>query len=439
MALYTLRQDIEIIDLTQDGDASIAGEDLQSWGIPRDRNYWRTRLRDRMARDGSVANLASMLSEGQIVHVSQAHDLNDNLFDKFPKDSLVIFRYYPFDPELTRNGLSSFSRYRQEMYAIGLKELVDPFVMVGEMLDADPEYLKAVVADTQAHYTRYPIAKKSGGQRWINAPSADLKVIQRRIKNRILYKTFPTKFAHGFVNKKSIVTNAQVHTGKQVIVGMDIKGFFDTITDEMVERALACALGQDQLICISAIAKLCTIPAKGRNDEGEEIDIRVTPQGAPTSPPLSNIVTRFFDYAMHGVARHFHAVYTRYADDLTFSGDDRRLPRAIPIIMKVANDHGFWINTKKTRVHGRGGRQVVTGLTVNDTVSVPRDKRMKFRAKLHHVLTGKIPLEYVNIEELRGYAQFINMANANQGAYFIGKVKEIEEMIGSASDAGSGS
>lgn len=433
MSLYTRRTDIEIIDLTQDGDASIAGEDLQSWSIPRTGLYWRARLKERMVRDGSVANLASMLAEGKIVHIADNHDLNDALFNRFPKNSLTIFKYYPFDQNEDPSARRSTYRYRQEMYAIALKTLVDPFVMVGEMLDADPEFLKAVVADTQAHYTRYPIPKKSGGQRWINAPSADLKVIQRRIKNRILYKTFPTKFAHGFVNHKSIVTNAQIHTGKRVIVGMDIKGFFDTITDSMVERALACALGEDQIMCIGVIAKLCTIPAKGRDNEGNEIDTRVTPQGAPTSPPLSNIVTRYFDYAMHGVARHFHAVYTRYADDLTFSGNDQNLPRAIPIIMKVANDHGFWINTKKTRVHGRGGRQVVTGLTVNDKVSVPRDKRMKFRARLHHILTGRIPITEVNIEELRGYAQFINMANTAQGAYFVGKIAEIEQMVRSAS------
>ena len=375
-----------------------------------DPRYGSRALSSRLDSARPLQEVIKKISDGELVPID-GYSLS-RVVATFPKNSLTIL-------EQARND-----GMHNQFFFVGQTAHIKPLNLLASILALDEKVIEEVLVNPDKEYTKFPLTKKSGQKRWINAPSERLKQIQGRIKDRILYKAWPTRYAHGFVNKRSIVTNANPHVGKQVVINMDIKGFFDTITEDMVKNALVQCLPSRYAVLVVLVARLCTIET---DRQGEKV--RVTPQGAPTSPVLSNLVARWLDFSLKGVAQNFSATYTRYADDMTFSSDNLRLSKAIPIIMKVVNNHGFWVNTKKTNVFRRGGRQIVTGLVVNDVVSVPRQERMEFRAHLHHIVTGKIAPADVNIDRIQGYANYIHMVNPAQGAPFVKTVAEIVKSI----------
>lgn len=334
-----------------------------------------------------------------------------------------ISRYFADKSQLISIKCISVSKfmdhYREHSsWLVGLNEFNNEYMVLASLLEEDAGLIEEISKNTANFYNKFTIPKRDGSRRTINAPCPDLKRIQKKILHKILYGARASTCSHGFMNGKGIKTNALQHVGKEVVVKMDLSHFFDTINKDMVRAAFAEHLDKRDCFikCFNLISDLCTLNG-------------FTPQGAPTSPTLSNIVFKNIDFSLKGLATQRCSTYTRYADDLTFSSDDKKLPSIIPIVTSIVNKHGFRINTKKTGVFRKGGRQPVTGITVNQIPSVPRDKRMKFRAKLHNIKTGKIPQEEVNFAEIDGYANFINMVNPEQGSKFLAKIKEIKEMF----------
>tara|TARA_B100000700_G_scaffold262585_2_gene299224 strand:+ start:2983 stop:3744 length:762 start_codon:yes stop_codon:yes gene_type:complete len=219
----------------------------------------------------------------------------------------------------------------------------------------------------EQEYTVYPLTA-GRKTRWIEAPSHELKELQRDILDKLLYKLEPTEFSHGFLPDRSIVSNAQAHVGREWVVTADIKDFFPSITSAQVTTVLAeLHLSPERQHIITEL-----VTRKGR-----------LPQGAPTSPHLSNLVVRGLDRELGSLGW----TYTRYADDLTFSGDGDTQDLLFKATQRVRR-HGFKLAPKKTRVMPRHQRQVVTGLTVNEKVSVPKPLRRKLRAMIHNIDNG---------------------------------------------------
>lgn len=229
-------------------------------------------------------------------------------------------------------------------------------------------------------YKEFTIPKKSGGVRKISAPVASLKIIQSTI-NILLQSVFtPSDYATGFVIGKSVKDNALTHVGQLCIFNMDLENFFPSITKRMVRKALHRELGHVLASndVINIICSLCTQP----NSEG----IEVLPQGAPTSPVLSNIVLKSFDFDMADLARKAGLRYSRYADDITFSHSNlirRMSPFWIQQIHKVVNKYGLKINDAKTKEQPLGTRQEVTGVIVSNRINVPRQYLKNLRTLLH--------------------------------------------------------
>lgn len=300
-----------------------------------------------------------------------------------------------------------------------LDEPVDQFAELSEIVGQSPEVLRDLAANTSEHYNRFFIWKDEAHtkKRWIEAPSDILKSIQESILRNIFYKIPPTKFAHGFVCGKSIVSNAQAHTGNNFVLKLDLKNFFPSITRQMLMGALAPFINQSNYRHILPAIELCLLDGR-------------LPQGAPTSPAASNIVARALDLLMYGISRKFECTYTRYADDLIFSSNDDSIYTMIPIIKSAIQKFGLVVNEKKVKVLKKHQRQSVTGLVVNaeGQTSVSRRKRMKLRAFIHHIITGKRSLDSVNFAKLKGHITFINMANPNQGRWFLEKWDEIQAM-----------
>jgi RNA-directed DNA polymerase len=267
-------------------------------------------------------------------------------------------------------------------------------------------------------------AEGGGGVRVILAPKRELKALQRRVLHDLLERVAPTPHAHGFVAGRSIATNAAPHAGRALVVNLDLRDFFPGITYPRV-RGLFVALGYSFAVA-SALALLCTEHDREAFDhQGVRYWVSVTPralpQGAPTSPALANLAAARLDRRLAGLARRLGCAYTRYADDLTFSGDAPSItPRLLAAARRIIADEHFSVHERKTRVLRRSARQTVTGLVVNDGVGTPRALRRRLRAILHHAQhTG---LEAQNRDGrpdfrayLAGFIGHVSAANAGQG------------------------
>ena len=212
---------------------------------------------------------------------------------------------------------------------------------------------------------------------------------------------------------------AKEHTGKKFVLKLDIKNFFPSITREMVYGAMYDDINAENIKYIVPAIEMCLLDGR-------------LPQGAPTSPAISNIVCRNLDLLLSGAIKclGFEISYTRYADDLIFSSNDDKIYRIIPIIKKLVTKFGFIVNEKKVKVLKSHQRQTVTGLVVNcpGKTSVRRRTRMNLRAYMHQIIIGKKPIENVNINKLRGDVNIIVMANPQQGKWFKDKFDTIIEM-----------
>ena len=282
---------------------------------------------------------------------------------------------------------------------------------------------------TISHYKRFYLPKKSGGKRLISAPMPMLKKAHYWILENILYKISPSNSAHGFVPKRSIVTNAQHHVQQDVVINVDLKDFFPTIIFQRV-KGLYHALGYSEQIS-TILALICTEP------EVDKIEIdrktyyaakspRKLPQGAPCSPAITNLICHRLDHRFEGMAKKFGFIYTRYADDLTFSANGQSaeaVGKLLWSVRKIVEDEGFVIHPKKISVMRKGSRQCVTGIVVNEKPSINRETLRKFRALLHQIeqsgTDGKSWNNGKNLENsMRGYAHFVTMVKPELGKKF---------------------
>jgi RNA-directed DNA polymerase len=259
-------------------------------------------------------------------------------------------------------------------------------------------------APENVRYRAFEIPKRTGGMRPIHAPHGLLRELQDKMKADLdrLYQPHPS--AHGFIAAKSVASNAKPHVGKRWVLNVDLEDFFPTINFGRV-RGLFLKPPFDMA---PAAATVCAQIATFKNG---------LPQGAPTSPALSNLIAVPLDRALLRLARYQHVTYTRYADDITFSTDDMQFPAGLALreqladgsytvvagddLSKAVAASGFRMNAKKVRLQGRGVRQSVTGLGVNVHVNVARERIRRLRAMLH--AWDKFGLEAAGGEHFRRY------------------------------------
>lgn len=249
------------------------------------------------------------------------------------------------------------------------------------------------------HYGYAWLPKRSGPPRLIEAPKARLKALQRRILHEILDHLPAHDCAHGFVKGRSCLSAAQRHAGEATVVTADLKDFFLDTPLRRVHGLFRC-LGYPWPVA-RLLTGLCATaapagvfeqpPAFGRFGWALRMQYRGLhlPQGAPTSPALANFCSWRLDCRLSGLAAHLNARYTRYADDLAFSGNREFARRAAPFLASVAaiaRAEGFALNGAKTRIMRRGGCQRITGLVVNRHLNVPRADFDALKATLHNCL-----------------------------------------------------
>lgn len=228
--------------------------------------------------------------------------------------------------------------------------------------------LYTVSNQIETHYHPVVIPKKSGGRRKLLVPDALLRTIQRNLLHHVLEEFQISEFACAYKKGTSIVDNARPHVGAKLVLKLDIQDFFDQITWSLVYQNAFPGTHFPPAIR-KMLTEFCCVRDR-------------LPQGAPTSPTVSNLVMRPFDVHMGEWCREREIRYTRYCDDLTFSGafEPKEVIRKVRGFLQV---YGFELNRKKTRVLGRGNAQSVTGIVVNEKAQVSRAYRKKLRQEVY--------------------------------------------------------
>lgn len=293
-----------------------------------------------------------------------------------------------------------------------------------------------------SHYQRFTLPKKSGGERLISAPMPRLKKLQRWLLDTVLAKVALHEAAHGFRPDRSIVSNARPHVGAQVVVNLDLESFFPTVTFPRI-RGVFRSLGYGEAVA-TVLALLASEPDTFKVElDGRTFEVaqgpRRLPQGAPTSPAITNVLCRRLDRRLFHAAKKLGFVYSRYADDLSFSSADpvakKRAGQLLKQVRFIVGEEGFVPHPEKTRVFHRGRQQEVTGLVVNDKVGVERETLRKFRALLHGIdkagpegkTWGSSPDVFASA---KGFASYVAMVDPEKGRALLTRVAELAAKYG---------
>lgn len=236
------------------------------------------------------------------------------------------------------------------------------------------------------HYHSVKIPKSNGEYRQLYVPSEALKMLQRCINNKLLSLEYISPYATAYRPGGSTKLNAKLHIGKPVLLKLDIKHFFDNIGYNLLKEKVFTEKRYSEQIS-SLLSILC-------------LYMGTLPQGAPTSPTISNIIMRDFDNMVGEWCRGKGIAYTRYCDDMTFSGDFD--PKdVIKLVKRELKKLNLSLNNKKTIVARKGQKQTVTGIVVNEKLSISHSYKKKLRQEMYYCMKFGVEshIEKLNISE----------------------------------------
>ena len=299
-------------------------------------------------------------------------------------------------PENIEHLKIAFSKMQSKEDFVGLLNYSNNLIYDEKAFHFDESQINRLsnVKIKPAHYNKFIIKKKTGEDRIIHAPSEEMKAIQKTICLifQAVFDVHPS--ATGFVSGKSIVNNAKMHVGNHYVYNIDLKDFFPTITQYRIFKRLQdppfnLSNENSKIQLASLIANLCCHEVSVKrfvNGEWIEINKSVLPQGAPTSPMLSNIICNKLDFNLTELAKSFGLIYSRYADDITFSSFHNVYQKDgefLHELHRIILHEGFYINERKTRLQKKEYKQEVTGLIVNEKVNIPSRYVKKLRMWLY--------------------------------------------------------
>lgn len=294
----------------------------------------------------------------------------------------------------------------------GLPPLVTPAVLP-YLLGISHQLIGYMEVYTYSFYRPFTIRKKSGGYREIVAPRRVLKTIQRWIYANICLKGDVHDNAFGFVRGKSIFDNGKVHAKNKNLMVVDISDFFQSIKFDQVESVFK-DFGFPFRVAHQLTALCCLNGC--------------LPQGAPTSPALANLVFKPIDSQLTELSRVWGCDYTRYADDLAFSGSKVFSEKDEARVAKIIKQLGLSINERKSRIVGQGGRQIVAGLVVNHCVLPPRAARRRWRAMFHRAY--RYPREFIDkAQTLTGITAFVSQFSPEIASRYDRLLERVRQLL----------
>jgi len=347
--------------------------------------------------------------------------------------------------------------------------ITKPNFDIAAILGKPIDEIDNIIQNKPAHIQKILIPKNDGSKRVIMAPDKDLKYLQKAIYWKILMKYRPSEAAHGFVRNRSIKTNAGPHVGCLSMGKIDIKSFFDTISTKHLENCLfgnkhVCRMCRHYERMMNGMChpslyinknhnfkykceemKALFIPEYCTATGYQSLFFRVialctvggfTAQGFPTSPMLANIVMRGYDERMIEYCKQHNIVYTRYADDMSFSSMTATKTELKEIVQKKVYRllwaFGFKPNIKKTMWKSRGGCMKVCGVVVNVKTSVKRRLVMLFRAQVHHAtVKNKDRTTKSLLRKLKGWASYLMSIDSAKGQKYMAQLVAVERNMNS--------
>ena len=265
---------------------------------------------------------------------------------------------------------------------------------------------------SENYYKTYEIRKKSGKLRTISQPSRKLKGLQSWLLIHILNNVKVSNSCKGFEKNSSTLDNALPHKGANTVLSMDLKDFFPTITSKQVFNIFR-KLGYNNLVS-TIFSNICTY-------KGE------LPQGSPCSPKLANLSAWNLDLRIQGYVGKRGINYTRYADDLTFSGlNPSNVVKIIPMIKEIIESENFQINNSKTRIAGSAREKIVTGLVLSgENIGIGKQKFKNVRAKIHHLTLTQEQENTKLLYEVSGWLSYLNSVDKKR----LKKAKEYIKLL----------
>lgn len=278
-----------------------------------------------------------------------------------------------FKAKANNEGYSQENIFRCLEYAKPLLEKNLPVIYnsshLASLVGYKRSYLKRAIFFTEFFYRKFYVKKRNGKQREINEPLPSLKEIQYWILENILYNIDVSRFAKAYIPGKTLVENLKFHKNQPLVLCVDVENFFASIKESKVVEIFL-TMGYSVRVA-NTLAKLCCL-------KGE------IPQGAPTSPQLSNIFMVGFDKIISSYCVKKNIRYTRYADDLTFSGDFNT-NEILALLKSELDELDLVFNEEKTKLMTKSMRQVVTGVVVNKKIQVPKEKRREIRRNIYYI------------------------------------------------------
>ncbi|MGF1626261.1 MAG: reverse transcriptase family protein [Alphaproteobacteria bacterium] len=276
---------------------------------------------------------------------------------------------------------------------------------------------------TRRHYHVASIGKAGGGCRLIEAPKRRLRAIQREILTEILDRVAPHAAATAYAKGRSVIDGAARHAGEEVVLTMDLRRFFQSIPARRVHALFRC-LGYPPAVArlLTGLTTTRTFVTGVAPEDRMRLRVPHLPQGAPTSPALANLCTGRLDRRLAGLSRRLDVTYTRYADDLAFSGEDvLRKDWVRRQIAGIVADEGFAVAAEKTRCMRASQRQAVTGIVVNRGVNMRRTEYDRLKAMLtncarHGPTTQNLAGHPAFRQHLDGRITWVEQLNPRRGA-----------------------
>lgn len=252
----------------------------------------------------------------------------------------------------------------------------------------DIRTLYAVSNHMKKHYEYMEIPKKDGSKRILYMPDSLLKYIEKNILRHVLYGMHISSYAKAYYKNVGIIENTKPHIHKQMILKLDIKDFFHHITFKMVKEKIFREEYFPESISI-LLTVLCCYQG-------------TIPQGAPTSPMISNIILKSFDETVGKWCQKRNIIYTRYCDDMTFSGVFIK-EDIIEFIKKELSVLGFQLNNKKIKLLFPNNRQIITGIVVNEKLNTARKYRKNIRKEIYYCrkygIESHLNFNHIDIEK----------------------------------------
>lgn len=290
-------------------------------------------------------------------------------------------------------------------------------------LGVSPSLIRQIIHKPSYHYREFPLTKANGDKRLISTPKTYLKVVQWWIADNILEKIELSDCVHGFRRNRSYVSNAVAHKGSKHVLNVDVKSFFDNIGIDVIFNVFS-SLGYGE----AGSLVLSSLTSKNG----------IAPTGAPTSPMIANAAFRQIDTQLSNYAANKGLKYTRYADDLTFSGMSWIEHDIVEDVSKIVESGGFQLNTSKTKFMGPGDRKEVTGVVINSELNTSKEWRNYVRGYLHRVLLNA-PQHAGELPKVRGILGILQQFDVDNNKKLTRQAKEtVAQLVKIKSDDNGG-